>query len=123
FRLWGNRTCSDTPEFAFESAVRTSHALQDEIAEVVRPFMDQPMTIGLIKDIMETCNARFRKLKADGRIIGAEIFFDADDNEPSALAAGRPKFRIEYTPAAPLENPEIGLIITDFYYTGFADLL
>lgn len=123
FRFWGNRTCSDKPEFAFESAVRTSHALQDEIAEVVRPFMDQPMTIGLIKDIMETCNARFRKLKADGRIIGAEIFFDADDNEPSALAAGRPKFRIEYTPAAPLENPEIGLIITDFYYTGFADLL
>jgi len=123
FRFWGNRTCSDEPEFAFESAVRTSHALQDEIADIMQPFMDNPMTTALIKDILETGNARYRKLATAGQIIGAEMFFDAEDNSAADLAAGRPKFRIEYTPAAPLENPEIGLVITDYYYTGFADLL
>jgi len=123
FRFWGNRTCSDQPEFAFESAVRTSHALQDEIADIMQPFMDNPMNVALIKDILETGNARYRKLVTAGQIIGAEMFFDAEDNSASELAAGRPKFRIEYTPAAPLENPEIGLVITDYYYTGFADLL
>jgi phage tail sheath protein FI len=77
----------------------------------------------LIKDILETINARFRKLVRDGRIIGAEAFFDRDDNAATDLAAGRPKFRIEFTPAAPNENPNIDLIITDFYYSGFADLV
>lgn len=123
FRFWGNRTCSDLPEFSFESAVRTSQALQDEIAEIIQPFMDNPMNTALIKDILETGNARFRKLITAGQIIGAEMFFDAEENNATDLAAGRAKFRIEYTPAAPLENPEIGLIITDYYYTGFADLL
>jgi phage tail sheath protein FI len=126
FRLWGNRTCADieqSPEFSFESAVRTSQALQDEIASIVSPYIDQPMTIGLIKNLLETGNARFRQLAVQGRIIGAQMFFDEDDNSAQELAAGRPNFRIEYTPAAPLENPEVSLVITDYYYSGFADLL
>lgn len=126
FRLWGNRTCADpdiAPQWSFESAVRTSHALQDEIARIVAPFLDQPMTIGLIKDLLETGNARFRQLTTEGRIVGAQMFFDQDENTPQELAAGRPHFRIEFTPAAPLENPQVALVITDFYYTGFADLL
>lgn len=126
YRLWGNRTTADVeiePEFSFESAVRTSHALKDEIASIVAPFLDQPMTIGLIKDLLETGNARFRQLTAEGRIVGAEMFFDAEQNSEQELAAGRPHFRIEFTPAAPMENPQIGLVITDYYYTGFADQL
>lgn len=125
YRLWGNRTCasSDTPEFSFESAVRTSHALQDIIASVVAPFLDQPMTIGLIKDLLETGNAAFRQLAIEGRIIGAQMFFDENANSETQLAAGRPTFRIQYTPVAPLENPRVNLVITDFYYSGFADLL
>lgn len=126
FRFWGNRTAADPntePEFAFESAVRTSAALKEIIALVVAPFMDQPMTIGLIKDLLETGNARFRQLAAEGKIIGAEMFFDADQNSESELAAGRPNFRIQFTPVAPLENPQVDLVITDFYYSGFASQL
>jgi hypothetical protein len=125
FRLWGNRTCAgnDAPEYAFESAVRTSHALQDEIASIVAPFLDQPMTTGLIKDLLETGNARFRQLVVQERLIGAEMFFDEDANSPQELAAGRPTFRFQFTPVAPLENPQVELVITDFYYTGFADQL
>ena len=125
YRFWGNRTCAgeDQPEFAFESAVRTSHALQDVIAKVVAPFLDQPMTTALIKDLLETGNAQFRQLAVEGRIVGAKMHFDADQNSSTELAAGRAKFRIEYTPTAPLENPQVDLVITDFYYTGFADLL
>lgn len=126
YRLWGNRTCADpeqAPEFSFESAVRTSHALQDEIARIVAPFIDQPMTVALIKDLLETGNARFRQLVREGRIVGGQMFFDKDDNSSVELAAGRPKFRIQFTPAAPLENPRVDLVITDFYYTGFAELV
>lgn len=126
FRLWGNRTCADpetNPEFVFESAVRTSHALQEIVGQIVSPFIDQPITIGLIKDLLETGNARFRQLAVQGVIQGAEMFFDPDQNSPQELAAGRPRFRIQFTPVAPLENPNVDLVITDFYYTDFADQL
>ena len=126
FRLWGNRTTADpqtNPSFVFESAVRTSHALQEIVAQIVSPFIDQPMTVGLIKDLLETGNARFRQLAVQGVIQGAEMFFDADQNSAQELAAGRPRFRIQFTPVAPLENPNVDLVITDFYYTDFADQL
>jgi len=126
FRLWGNRTCADpetNPSFVFESAVRTSHALQEIVSQIVSPFIDQPMTVGLVKDLLETGNARFRQLATQGVIQGAEMFFDPDQNSAQELAAGRPRFRIQFTPVAPLENPNIDLVITDFYYTDFADQL
>ena len=81
------------------------------------------MTVARVKDLMETVNAEFRRLVVEGRIMGAEIFFDADANTPEQLAAGRPNFRIQYTPVAPMENPQVSLVITDFYYSGFADQL
>jgi len=125
FRLWGNRTCADgeQPNFVFESAVRTSHALQEIIEQVVAPFLDQPMNAGLIKDLLETGNARFRQLATEGRIMGAQMFFDVDQNSSQELAQGRPKFRIQFTPVAPLENPTVDLVITDFYYSDFAERL
>ena len=125
FRLWGNRTSAgdDMPEFSFESAVRTSFALQATIEQIVAPFIDQPMTIGLIKDLLETGNSRFRQLATEGKIIGARMFFDPATNSAEELAQGRPRFRIDFTPVAPLENPNVDLQITDFYYSGFADQL
>lgn len=124
YRFWGNRTCAgdDQPDFVFESAVRTNQALQDIIASTFQPFMDQPMTIALIKDNLETANAAFRDLTLKGFIMGAKASLAAG-NTPEQLAAGRPTFQILFTPVAPLENPTVDLVITDFFYTGFADQL
>jgi phage tail sheath protein FI len=123
YRFWGNRTCAgdDQTQFAFESATRTLYALQDVIAATFSPFFDQPMTVGLIKDLLETVNAQFRKYVLKGWVMGAQAFFDADSNTPAELAAGRPNFRIQFTPCAPMENPQVSLVITDIYYTGFAE--
>lgn len=125
YRFWGNRTCAgdDHPEFSFESAVRTSQALQDVLVAVVSPFFDQPMSVGLIKDLIETANAQCRQLKVEGRIVGAEFYFDKTKNSAEQLAAGRPTFGLKYTPCAPLENPIVELINTAEFYDGFADQL
>lgn len=125
WRFWGNRTTAgeDQPEFAFESAVRTNYALQDVIAAAFQPFFDQPMTVALIKDNLETVNAAFRALTLRGFLMGAKAEFPSEVNSSEQLAAGRPTFRIQFTPVAPLENPTVNLVITDFYYTGFADQL
>ncbi|KQM21938.1 phage tail sheath subtilisin-like domain-containing protein [Novosphingobium sp. Leaf2] len=125
YRFWGNRTTAgeEQPDFAFESAVRSSYALQDIIATTMQPFVDQPITVGQIKNLLEKMNAAARALVTQGRIVGAKFFFDAARNTSDQLAAGKPTFRFQFTPCAPMENPTVDLVITDFYYSDFADQL
>ncbi len=120
FRFWGNRTCSAEPLWAFESSVRTSQALQDEIATGLLWAIDKPLTAGLIRDILETINARFRALVAQGSIIGAKAWYDPALNNSVDLAAGKLTIDYDFTPAAPLEGLTLNQRITDRYYHGFA---
>lgn len=122
FRFWGNRTTSSEPLFAFESAVRTSQILQDEIADGLRWAIDRPLTKGLIRDILETINARFRALTAQGFIIGASAWFDPALNSAADLAAGKLVIDYDFTPTAPLEGLELNQRITDRYYGDVAAL-
>lgn len=122
YRFWGNRTLSDEPLFAFESATRTAQILKDEIAEGLTWAIDKPLLKVLVKDILETINARFRRLVAQERIIGARAWYDPALNEESALASGQLVVDFEFTPAAPLEGLTLNQRITDRYYASFADL-
>lgn len=124
YRFWGNRTTAgeDQPDFVFESATRTSYALQDIIAATIKPFIDYPIVVAQVKNFLEKINAAFRALKPN-KVIGAECLFDKDANTSAQLAAGKPRFRIRFTPCAPMENPQVDLQITDFYYSDFADQL
>lgn len=121
WRFWGNRTCSDEPLFAFETAVRTSQVLQDEIAAGIAWAIDKPLTKVLVKDVIETINARFRSLVSQGRLIGGSAWYDPDLNSESDLASGKLTIDYDYTPCAPAEAITLIQRITDRYYAGFAD--
>ena len=123
YRFWGNRTLSDEPLFAFESATRTAQVLKDEIAEGLTWAIDKPLTKTLVKDIVETINARFRRLVRQEKLIGARAWFDPAQNEETDLAAGQLVIDFEFTPAAPLEGLTLNQRITDRYYASFADLV
>jgi phage tail sheath protein FI len=123
YRFWGNRTCSDEPLFAFESATRTAQVLQDEIAAGLLWAIDKPLTAVLIKDILETINARFRALVAQGYLIGARAWYDPALNSEVDLAAGKLVIDYDFTPCAPLESLTLNQRITDRYYASFADLV
>lgn len=125
FRFWGNRTMAgdDAPEWAFEVAVRTNAVLQDEIANGLIWAIDKPLLPSLVKDILETVNARFRLLKAQGRIIGARAWFDPAENPPENLAAGKLAIKYEFTPVAPAESIGVTSIKTDIFYADLAQQL
>lgn len=125
FRFWGNRTTAGeaAPEWSFESAVRTSQVLQDEIANGLLWAIDKPLTASLIKDILETINARFRSLIAQGRLIGGRAWFDPSLNSAADLAAGKLTIDYDFTPAAPLEGLTLNQRITDRYYGDLAQLV
>lgn len=117
YRFWGNRTCSDDPIFAFESTVRTNYALQDAIAEGLVWAIDKPIVPGLIRDILESINAKFRELKAQGRIIGAEASYNSADNPAEALKAGKLVIDYEFTDCAPAEAIGLRPQISDHFYS------
>lgn len=123
FRFWGNRTMASEPLFAFESAARTAQVLQDTIANGLLWAIDKPITATLVKDILDTINAQFRKLQSQGRIIGAKATYDPVANPASALAAGTIAIDYEYTPCAPAEAILLNQQITDRFYASLSDQL
>ncbi|WP_374248060.1 phage tail sheath protein [Thermomonas sp.] len=120
YRFWGSRTCSDDPLFAFESAARTAQVLADSIADAMLWAIDKPMQPSLIRDIVETINAKFRELKALGYIIDGSAWYDADANTSTTLADGKLYIDYDYTPVPPLENLQLRQRITDRYLADFA---
>lgn len=121
YRFWGNRTCSDDAAFAFEPVVRTAQALQDGLAAIEQPFIDQPLTAGLVRQLEEAGSAWLRQLKTEGRIVGGRCYFDGAANPAAALAAGRLVIEADYTATAPLEALTTNLRVTSKYYEDFAD--
>ena len=120
YRFWGSRTCSDEPLFAFESAVRTAQVLADTIAEGMAWAIDKPMHPSLVRDILETINAKFRELKALGYIIDASAWYDDAANSSTTLADGKLYIDYDFTPVPPLENLTLRQRITDRYLADFA---
>jgi len=123
YRFWGSRTCSDDPLFAFETATRTAQILADTIADAMAVYVDKPMHASLIKDIIESINAKFRELKASGYLIDAKAWYDPDVNTQTTLASGGLVIDYDFTPVPPLENLQLRQRITDKYLAGFASAI
>ena len=115
FRYWGNRTCSNDPHYAFEVATRTGDILEDTIAEAHFFYIDLPLSKQLIKEIVESINAKFRAMKAEGKIVNAAAWIDPDLNTVENLEQGKLYIKYDFTPVPPLENPNFTQIITNTY--------
>lgn len=122
-RFWGSRTCSDDPQFAFESAVRTGMVLRDTIADGHLWAVDKPLTPILVKDIIDGVNAKIRELVALGYMIGGQCWYDDTINTPQTLASGQLAIDYDYTPCPPLENLTFRQRITDRYFLNFAQAI
>ena len=123
FRFWGNRSTSDDPRFSFEVAVRTAQFLLETIVEGCFPFVDQPLTPSLAKDIIDSINAKLTELVSAGRLIGAKCWYNPEQNNPQALSQGKFVVDYDYTPVPTLENLVLNQRITDSYLVDFAQLI
>lgn len=119
FRFWGNRTAEEGEYFYFENYTRTAQVLADTIAEAQFAFVDKPMHPSLVKDIIESINAKFRSLKAQGYILGGTAWYSDDSNTVEDLKNGRLIIDYNYTPVPPLENLLFQQRITDQYLMDF----
>lgn len=122
-RFWGNRNCSDDPRFAFEVATRTAQFLLDTIINGCFPFVDQPLTPFLAKDIIDSINAKLTEHVNAKRLIGASVWYDPAQNTIEGLSQGEMWIDYDFTPVPTLENLGLNQRITDRYLVNFDQLI
>lgn len=119
YRFWGSRTVEEGEFFFFENYTRTAQVLADSIAEAHFSYVDKPVHPSLVRDLLESINAKFRELKAEGYIIDAHAWFDPASNTKDSLKMGSLTIDYDYTPVPPLEDLILHQRITDRYLANF----
>ena len=115
FRLWGNRTLSSDPKWAFLSVRRTADILNDTLQSAHLWAVDRNITRTYVDDVAEGVNAKIRDLVAIGALIGGECWPDPDLNSPSNIADGKVFFNFRFTPPYPAEHITFNSILTQDY--------
>ncbi|MHA3512773.1 phage tail sheath subtilisin-like domain-containing protein [Yersinia enterocolitica] len=115
FRFWGNRV-TDTNAYIFEVYTRTAQILADSIAEAQFEAIDEPLTPTNVKDVVSGINGKLSALVTQGRLIGAECWFDILDNPTTGLRQGQVRIRYKYTPVPPMEDLMMYQTFTDEYF-------
>ena len=104
YRLWGNRTCSSDPLWAFLSNRRTADMIYESMEQAFLWAMDRPMSAQLFRDIEGSVNAYLRHLVTIGALLGGRAWMDAELNSPTELQAGRGYMDFDMEPPGPLER-------------------
>ena len=106
YRLWGNRTLSSDPKWAFVTRVRTlSTSSWTPIQAGHKWAVDRSITKTYVKDVTEGLDAFMRDLKAQGAMINFEVYADTELNTASQIEQGKVYWRIRFTDVPPAENP------------------
>ncbi|TSE34724.1 phage tail sheath subtilisin-like domain-containing protein [Tepidimonas charontis] len=103
-RLWGNRTCSSDPKWAFLSVRRTADMIHESLLQAHLWAVDRAIGKAYVRDVQESVNAYLRHLKSVGAILGGRCWLDDELNSPANIAAGRVYFDFDFTPPAPAER-------------------
>lgn len=103
-RLWGNRTCSSDPKWAFLSVRRTADMIHESLLQAHLWAVDRAIGKAYVRDVMESVNAYLRHLKSVGAILGGRCWLDEELNTPANIAAGKVHFDFDFTPPAPAER-------------------
>lgn len=104
FRLWGNRTCSSDPKWAFLCVVRTADIINDSLLRAHLWAVDRGITKQYVNDVIEGVNAYLRNLVSLGAILGGTCWADPDLNTADQIADGKVYFDFDFTPVYPAEH-------------------
>ncbi|ERK98735.1 tail protein [Pseudomonas putida LF54] len=121
YRLWGNRTLSSDPKWAFVTRVRTMDIVMDAILYGHKWAVDRSITATYIRDVTEGLQAFMRDLKNQGAIINFEVYADTELNTASQLEQGKVYWNIRFTDVPPAENPNFRVEITNQFLTEVLD--
>lgn len=116
FRLWGNRTCSLDPKWAFLNVVRTADMINESILRAHMWAVDRNITRTYFDDVSEGVNAYLSRLQqATGAIAGGTCWADKDLNTAESIADGRAYFNFDFSAYPPAERVTFRSTLTNGY--------
>lgn len=104
FRLWGNRSPSEDPNWVFLSVRRTADMIYRSIEDAMLWAMDRPFSEQLLRDIRDSVQDYLDTLIVRGAILGGECWLDPELNTEATLKAGQVYINFDIEPPAPLER-------------------
>ena len=117
YRLWGNRTLSSDPKWAFVTRVRTLFILMDAVQAGHKWAVDRSITKTYVKDVTDGLQAFMSDERNRGALINFEVYPDTELNTVSQIAQGKVYWRIRFTDVPPAENPNFLFEVTDQWMT------
>ncbi|WP_420023773.1 phage tail sheath subtilisin-like domain-containing protein [Cereibacter azotoformans] len=115
YRLWGNRTLSADPKWAFLSVRRTADMLNDSLQRAHLWAVDRNITKTFLTDVAEGVNGYIRSLIAQGALLGGRCWPDPDLNTAQNVAQGKCFFNFDFTAPYPAEHITFNSILTTDY--------
>lgn len=117
YRLWGNRTLSSDPKWAFLCVRRTADMINESLLRAHLWAVDKGITKTYLEDVTEGVNAYLRNLTAKGAIIGGSCWADPELNAADQIAQGKVYFDFDFTPVYPAEHITFRSHLTNKYLT------
>lgn len=121
YRLWGNRTLSSDPKWAFVTRVRTVDIVMDAILAGHKWAVDRSITKTYVSDVTNGLQAFMGDLKLQGAVINFEVYADGELNTASQLEQGKVFWNIRFTDVPPAENPNFRVEVTNQWLTEVLD--
>jgi phage tail sheath protein FI len=115
YRVWGNRSLSSDPKFAFLCVRRTADMINDSILRAHLWAVDRAISKTYLRDVVESVNGYLRTLQALGAILGGRCWADPTLNTPANISQGKVYFNFEFTPPYPAENITFQSLLTNNY--------
>lgn len=117
YRLWGDRTCSADPKWAFINVVRTADMIHESLMAAHLWAVDRNITKTYIEDVTEGVAEYLRHLVGVGAILGGSCWADEELNTPTELAAGKVYFDFDFTVSSPAEHVVFRSHLVNDYFT------
>lgn len=115
FRLWGNRTTSADPKWAFINVVRTADMINESILRAHMWAVDRNITRTYFEDVSEGVNAYLSRLKNQGAIAGGKCWSDRNLNTAESIADGRAYFDFDFSAYPPAERVTFRSMLVNDY--------
>lgn len=117
WRVWGNRSTTADPLWAFLAVRRTADMIEESIEAAQLWAMDRPFSGQLLNDIRDSVAAFLRQMQALGAVLGGKVWIDPELNTEATLKAGQLYVNYDFEPPAPLERLTFRAERNGEYYT------
>jgi phage tail sheath protein FI len=115
YRVWGNRSTSADPKWAFLCVRRTADMIHESLIRAHLWAVDRAITATYVDDVVEGVQNYLDNLTARGAILGGRCWADEELNTPDQIALGRVYFNFDFTPVYPAERITFRSHLTNDY--------